>query len=72
MEIVNTYNKDAYRTIYVIKLGNKIYVLHAFKKKSKKGIKTPKSVLDIIKQRLKRAKELDKEENPWLIRKNIN
>jgi phage-related protein len=63
MEIVSSYASDAYRTVYAIKLGKKIYVLHAFKKKSKKAIKTPKTEMEIIMQRLKQAKELAKEES---------
>lgn len=63
MEIVSSYASDTYRTVYAIKLGKRIYVLHAFKKKSKKGIKTPKPEIAIIKQRLRSAKELAKEES---------
>lgn len=48
---------DSYRGIYAINLADVIYVLHVFKKKSKQGIKTPKHDLDIIRQRLKLAKE---------------
>ena len=62
MEIVSPYAKDTYRTVYTVKLGKRIYVLHAFQKKSKKGIKTPKHEIEIIKQRLRWAKELAKEE----------
>lgn len=62
MEIVSSYATDTYRTVYAIKLGEKVYVLHAFKKKSKKGIKTPKSEITIIRQRLQRAKELAEED----------
>jgi len=62
MEIVSPYATDTYRTVYAIKLGKRIYVLHAFKKKSKKAITTPKPDMEVIKQRLKRAKELAKEE----------
>lgn len=58
MEIVSDYNKDTYRGIYAYKLGNEIYVLHVFKKKSKTGIRTPKEEIEVIKQRLKRAKEI--------------
>lgn len=58
MEIVSDYDKDTYRGIYAHKLGENIYVLHTFKKKSKKGIKTPKEEIEVIKQRLKRAKEI--------------
>ena len=58
MEIISDYNKDTYRVIYAYKLGDDIYVLHAFQKKSKTGIKTPKEDIAVIKQRLKRAKEI--------------
>ena len=58
MEIVSDYDKDTYRGIYTYKLGDDVYVLHSFKKKSKKGIKTPKEEIEIIKRRLKIAKEI--------------
>ena len=58
MEIVSDYDKDTYRGIYTCKLDDDIYVLHSFKKKSKKGIKTPKEEIEIIKRRLKIAKEI--------------
>ena len=45
-----------------LQLGEKIYVLHAFQKKSKKGIATPKQDVDLIRQRYKEAKELAKDE----------
>jgi len=61
MEIVTSYATDTYRTVYAIKLGDDIYVLHSFKKKSKKGAKTPKPEIEIIKRRFQRAKELAKE-----------
>ena len=63
MEIKSNYEKDTYRTVYAVKLGDEIYILHTFKKKSKKGIKIPKEDLEIIKQRLKRAKEISKKED---------
>jgi phage-related protein len=44
--------------VIAVQLGKKIYVLHAFQKKSKKGIATPKYDVDLIKQRYKEAKEL--------------
>jgi phage-related protein len=61
MEIVSDHEGDTYRAVYAVKLGDKIYVLHAFKKKSKRGIKTPKQEIDLIKARLKRAQALAKE-----------
>jgi phage-related protein len=61
-EIALRYDKDAYRTVVAVQLGNKLYVLHAFQKKSKRGIETPKQDVDLIKQRYKEAKELAKHE----------
>ena len=59
LEIAVRYDKEAYR-IVAVQLGNYIYVLHAFLKKSKKGIKTPKEDVDLIKRRLNEAKEVAK------------
>lgn len=56
-EIVTDHNKDTYRAIYVVNIGDFIFVLHVFKKKSHTGIKTPKEHLDIIEQRLKVVKQ---------------
>ena len=61
-ELAIKYDKEAYRTVVAVQLGNKIYVLHAFHKKSKKGISTPKQDIDLIKNRLNEAKELAKHE----------
>lgn len=61
VEIVEDHDGDTYRAVYTVKLKAVVYALHAFKKKSKKGIKTPKPELDIIKQRLKSAQEHHKE-----------
>jgi phage-related protein len=61
-EIALRYEGDAYRTVLAVQLGDRIYVRHAFQKKSKKGIATPKSDVDLIKQRYKEAKELAKHE----------
>lgn len=49
---------DAYRVIYAIKIGECIWVIHAFQKKSKKGIKTPQGEVDLIRERLKRLREV--------------
>ena len=61
LEIVEDYDTDTYRTVYTVKFADVMYVLHAFKKKSKKGIATPKADIDLIKQRLQRAAEDHKE-----------
>jgi phage-related protein len=57
LEIVENHAGDTYRVVYTVRLAERIYVLHAFQKKSKTGIKTPKSEIDLIKARLKRAEE---------------
>lgn len=44
--------------VYAVQIGEKIYVLHVFQKKSKTGIKTPKPDVDLIKQRYNQAQEL--------------
>jgi phage-related protein len=48
---------DTYRAVYTVEFAGVVYVLHAFEKKSRKGIATPKSDLDLVKRRLTRAKE---------------
>jgi phage-related protein len=53
MELTSDYDTNTYRAVYVVNLGNKIYVLHCFQKKSKRGIETPKEEIERIKQRLK-------------------
>ena len=56
-EIALPYRGDAYRTVYAVQLGADLWVLHAFQKKSKTGIKTPKAEIDLVRTRLKRLKE---------------
>ncbi len=56
-EIALPFKGDAYRTIYAVQLGEAIWVIHAFQKKSPKGIKTPQQEVEVIKARLKRLKE---------------
>lgn len=56
-EIRVNFDKDTYRAVYAINLGDKIYVLHVFQKKSKKGNETPKQDMDMIRARLNQARE---------------
>ncbi len=56
-EVRVAYRTDAYRTVYAVKLGKDVYVIHAFQKRSSMGIKTPLKEVDVIKTRLKRLKE---------------
>lgn len=59
MEIVSDYDTNTYRSVYTIKIDDLVYVLHCFQKKSKQGIKTPKPEINLIKQRLQIAKEIN-------------
>ncbi len=58
LELALRYASDAYRVVLALQLGRRIYVLHAFQKKSKKGIATPKREIDLIKKRYSEAQEL--------------
>lgn len=58
-EIVALYDTNTYRAVYAVNIGENIYVLHAFQKKSSHGIRTPKHVINLIKQRLKEAKNME-------------
>lgn len=56
-EIRTNFDRNTFRAVYVVNLGDAVYVLHAFQKKSKKGSATPKADMDLIRARLKLAKE---------------
>jgi phage-related protein len=57
-EIALPFRGDAYRVVYAAQLADEIWVVHAFQKKSTQGIKTAKREIDLIKDRLKRLKEM--------------
>ena len=57
LEIALPFQGDAFRVMYAVRLGEDIWVVHAFKKKSTQGIKTPQRDIDLLKERLKRLKE---------------
>jgi phage-related protein len=57
LEVVEELDGDAYRAVYTVKFGDVLYVLHAFKKKSKVGSKTPPRDMELIIKRLKEAEE---------------
>ncbi|MEB3177504.1 MAG: type II toxin-antitoxin system RelE/ParE family toxin [Nostocaceae cyanobacterium] len=57
LEVVEDFDGDTYRAVYTVKLQGVVYVLHAFQKKSKHGIATPKQDIELIEARLKRVKE---------------
>ena len=57
LEVVDAFDGDTYRAVYTVKFAGVVYVLHAFQKKAKQGIATPKQEIELIEARLKRARE---------------
>lgn len=57
MELALKHRGDAFRMVYALQIDDDIWVIHAFQKKSKTGIKTPKAEIDLVHERLKRLKE---------------
>ncbi len=57
LEIVDDFDGDTFRAVYTVRFAKALYVLHAFQKKSRRGGATPRFELDLIAQRLRRAKE---------------
>ena len=55
--MVEDFNKNTYRAVYKVQLGDVVYVLHVFQKKSKSGKATPKADIEVIKSRLKLARQ---------------
>jgi phage-related protein len=57
-EIALPFKGDAFRVVYSVQIGDEIWVVHAFQKKSTHGIRTPRRDTEVIKERLKRLKEM--------------
>ena len=55
LEVVARHDGDTYRAVYTVRFKAAVYVLHAFQKKAKRGIATPKQEMDLVKRRLKAA-----------------
>jgi phage-related protein len=55
LEVIDDYDGNAFRAVYTIRFAGVVYVLHAFQKKSTRGIRTPKHVIDLVRARLKIA-----------------
>jgi phage-related protein len=60
-EIKDDFESNTFRVVYAVQIGTRIFVLHAFQKKSKKGIATPKEDIDLIARRYHEAVEMEKE-----------
>lgn len=72
-EIIANHIGDTYRSVFTVRFDQVIYVLHAFKKKSKNGTSTPKPEMNLIKKRLKDAEKHYEEHfgEPERKRKNV-
>ena len=60
LEVVSDHRGDTFRAVYTVRFAERVYALHVFQKKSKKGIATPQADINLIRERLKRATELEK------------
>lgn len=57
VEIIGDYRTDTFRTVYTVRFAGAVYVLHAFQKKARKGVQTPKREIEMIRRRLKAAED---------------
>ena len=57
LELVKDHDGNTFRAVYTVRFAGAVYVLHAFQKKSKTGIKTPKDETELIRRRLKAAEK---------------
>ena len=57
LEVVEDHDGSTYRAVYTVRFASVVYALHVFQKKSKKGVKTPKQQIELIRKRLKAAEE---------------
>jgi phage-related protein len=57
-ELALPHRGNAFRVVYAVQIGDEIWVVHSFQKKSTQGIKTPKKEIDLIRDRLKRLREI--------------
>jgi phage-related protein len=60
-EIALRFDKDAYRAVYAVQIGGRVYVLHAFQKKSTHGIATPRPDMEVIEPRYRQALKMEEE-----------
>ncbi len=61
LEVVEDWDRSTYRAVYTIRFEGMVFVLHMFRKKSKRGAATPKTDIDLIRERLKAAEQMAKE-----------
>jgi phage-related protein len=61
LEVISDHQGDTWRAVYTVRYTEAVYVLHAFQKKSKRGVATPKQEVDLIRRRLVEAERLHRE-----------
>ena len=61
LEVVDDFDGDTYRAVYTVSFSSAVYALHAFQKKSKRGVETPRQEIELIQRRLKRAEQIHQE-----------
>jgi phage-related protein len=59
LEVIDNLAGNTYRAVYTVRFPTAVYVLHAFQKKARRGIATPKQDIELVRSRLRRAQELD-------------
>ncbi|MCU0292146.1 MAG: type II toxin-antitoxin system RelE/ParE family toxin [Thermoanaerobaculaceae bacterium] len=64
LDVVDNFDGDTYRTVYTVRFVDAVYVLHAFQKKSKRGIGTPRHVVEVIRERYEWARRLHAARGP--------
>lgn len=60
LEVVESFDGNAYRVVYTVRFASGVYALHAFQKKSHRGIATDKQDIDLVAMRLREAEEIDR------------
>ena len=63
LEIVAAHRTDAFRAVYTVRFADAVYVLHAFQKKPRRGIATPKAELETVRRRLREAEAIHRARN---------
>jgi phage-related protein len=61
VEVIKDFRGDTFRTVYTLRYEGAVYVLHAFRKKSKTGREIPRGDVELVKQRLREAEQIAKE-----------
>lgn len=64
VEIIKDHRGDTFRAVYTVRFEKAVYVLHAFRKKSKSGRETPRGDIELIKRRLREAERIAKGDKP--------